>query len=214
MYSCALIRYMLDHVDASANEKLILIALARYTDAEGRCFPSIPTIQRVTGLSRSSVIRGINKLVDENHLARIPSMQRSTTYQFTVLMEDQPMAENSVTVTPEDVVELDTSNIVKMDRASILPTSGVSMTPSFDSFWSAYPRKIAKGHARLAFQRAAKKADPAVIIAAVHKFASLCEGKEKQYIPHAATWLNGERWEDDLDGETSESLDWSIANEF
>jgi hypothetical protein len=30
-------------------------------------------------------------------------------------------------------------------------------------------------------------------------------GTEKQYIPHPSTWLNGERWEDDLESEKAET---------
>jgi hypothetical protein len=36
-------------------------------------------------------------------------------------------------------------------------------------------------------------------MAAVILFSAAMEGKEKQYIPHPTTWLNGERWEDDIE---------------
>jgi len=30
-------------------------------------------------------------------------------------------------------------------------------------------------------------------------YVQTLEGKDKQYIPHLATWLNGERWEDEVE---------------
>jgi hypothetical protein len=66
----------------------------------------------------------------------------------------------------------------------------------FEEFWKAYPRKVARGSASRAFAKAVKKASPATIIEAVKLFASVCAGREPEFIPHAATWLNAERWSD------------------
>ena len=88
------------------------------------------------------------------------------------------------------------NNITKLNNNT---TWGVSETPTFDDFWNTYPRKIAKGHARLAFERALKKTDAVTILSAAAKFAETVEHKEKQYIPHPTTWLNGERWDDEID---------------
>ena len=89
------------------------------------------------------------------------------------------------------------NNIINLEEY-ILP-SGVTQTLPFDAFWDLYPRKVAKGHARLAFKKACDKVKPETIMDAVKKFAAAVEGKEKQYIPHPTTWLNGERWDDDID---------------
>lgn len=64
------------------------------------------------------------------------------------------------------------------------------------SFWPSYPRKVGKGAARRAFETACGKTSPETIIAAVKAFAAQCVGKDENYIPHAATWLNAERWQD------------------
>lgn len=71
----------------------------------------------------------------------------------------------------------------------------------FDEFYTRYPRKVGKGAARKAFARALKIASLEEIIEglenSVHYWES--EGTEKQFIPHPATWLNGERWCDELE---------------
>ncbi len=66
----------------------------------------------------------------------------------------------------------------------------------FEAFWKAYPRKVGKGSARKAWQRAITLSRPDTIISAVirQKFNS-----RERFIPHPATWLNAERWFDDVD---------------
>jgi uncharacterized protein YdaU (DUF1376 family) len=66
---------------------------------------------------------------------------------------------------------------------------------SFDRFWAAYPRKEAKKGARRAWQNLSAENRTAAI-AAVPAFSAKMARKEERYIPHAATWLNGERFED------------------
>jgi len=63
----------------------------------------------------------------------------------------------------------------------------------FDEFWSKYPRKVAKKAARLAYQRALKIATHSEIMEGVRGI----QFTELQFCPHAATWLNGERWGDE-----------------
>jgi hypothetical protein len=71
---------------------------------------------------------------------------------------------------------------------------------TFEDFWKQYPRRVAKKDAFRAWQRI--KPD-------VHqKLMSALEQQRKSehwsspsYIPYPATWLNGERWEDELDGD-------------
>lgn len=46
-------------LDMSAKEKLVLISLARFADDSGKCFPSLPTLERVTGMD----IRTLRKSV-------------------------------------------------------------------------------------------------------------------------------------------------------
>lgn len=71
----------------------------------------------------------------------------------------------------------------------------------FDRFWAAYPRHENKQAARKAFA----KVDPdeellLAILTAIEKQKSSSQWQENggQYIPHPATWLNGRRWEDEL----------------
>ena len=67
----------------------------------------------------------------------------------------------------------------------------------FDEFWQAYPRKIGKGAARKAYARALRITDHDTIMGALSDQRPAMEAKESKFIPHASTWLNQERWEDE-----------------
>jgi uncharacterized protein YdaU (DUF1376 family) len=71
--------------------------------------------------------------------------------------------------------------------------------PLFDRFWSLYPRKVSKSGAQKAWKAATKKIDPLVIIEGLELHLQDLIEKPKQFIPHAATWLNEERWADELE---------------
>ena len=72
---------------------------------------------------------------------------------------------------------------------------------SFSSFWSAYPRKVGKGQAQKAYAKAIRKAEPEVILARLEVWKASKDFPEVGFVPHASTWLNGERWLDELGDE-------------
>ena len=70
----------------------------------------------------------------------------------------------------------------------------------FDLFWQAYPKKQNKGGAKKAWSRIKPTAELFEKIMAALELAKKSEQWRKdkgQFIPYPATWLNGERWEDD-----------------
>lgn len=84
-------------------------------------------------------------------------------------------------------------------NSSSPPKIGSDDDPDFVIFWNHWPRKIGKGQARSAWRSALKKTDAATIIERVKVFAANCRGKDMKFIPHASTWLNGERWDDEIE---------------
>lgn len=71
----------------------------------------------------------------------------------------------------------------------------------FSQFWSAYPKKQGKAAARKAFDKALRKSDPQTLLNAMEaqKRSDQWTRDGGRYIPLASTWLNGERWNDELD---------------
>ena len=70
---------------------------------------------------------------------------------------------------------------------------------SFATFYELYPKKVGKGQASKAYKAALKKADAATILSGLRRHLPVWEGTERQFIPNPSTWLNGERWGDDVE---------------
>jgi hypothetical protein len=78
-----------------------------------------------------------------------------------------------------------------------------SKPPSrFDEFWAAYPRKVGRKAAQKAFDKLAPNTEllTTILAALVAQAASPKWLMEPQFIPHASTWINGQRWEDAVEG--------------
>lgn len=69
---------------------------------------------------------------------------------------------------------------------------------TFEDFWKLYPRKVAKAEAMKAWAKV-KEEDRIKAIEALPNHSRLWEDRDKQFIPHAATWIRGMRWEDEID---------------
>jgi hypothetical protein len=74
----------------------------------------------------------------------------------------------------------------------------------FAEFWAAYPRKVDKARAEKAFK--ALKVDEELLGVMLESLANSAttEAWTKdggKFIPHAATWLRGRRWEDELEAD-------------
>jgi hypothetical protein len=71
-------------------------------------------------------------------------------------------------------------------------------SPLFDSFWAAYPRKKAKKDALKAWHQVdgdekAEQLTAAITLQTENEFRF----REEDRVPHAASWLRGERWNDE-----------------
>ena len=96
------------------------------------------------------------------------------------------------------MLESATSVSPPKSRSKQLPILGGDHK-SFDLFWAVYPRKVAKKKAIQAWIKLAP--DPSLIdliVTDVEQRISSAEWRKEngQFIPHPATYLNGERWKD------------------
>lgn len=75
---------------------------------------------------------------------------------------------------------------------------------AFDRVWAVWPKKTSKKVARLRFAASAKRhpqGEPGLTADIVeHARAYVQHAHPVQFVPMLSTWLNGERWQDDLPG--------------
>lgn len=95
-------------------------------------------------------------------------------------------------------IEYNTSNIysAKFDK-----------NDAFKRFWSVYPRHTNKKKAFDVFVK--KCTDETVlqkILSAVVDYKETEQWQNERFIPHASTWLNGERWEDEINPASKSNL--------
>lgn len=111
----------------------------------------------------------------------------------------------------EKELEKELKDIVQVDCTSPTPISPTKELiiqndlPSFDvknafnSFWEAYPRHVNKAKALEKFKVKCKtKMMYDCIMTGLKKQKPTKQWQEIQYIPHPTTWLNGERWNDEI----------------
>lgn len=82
----------------------------------------------------------------------------------------------------------------------LFPLSQCGPSQGFDEWFAFYPRRVAKAEALKAYMQQLRRGFIAVdMVQGAKCFAEMCrmKGTEPDYIPHPATWLRGERWQDE-----------------
>jgi uncharacterized protein YdaU (DUF1376 family) len=88
------------------------------------------------------------------------------------------------------------------NQNQVIPLTPKGVEPAgFAEFWNAYPNHSAKANAVKAWGKVPAELHPAILAAVESQKQSAAWTKDDgQYVPHAATWLNGKRWEDGTAG--------------
>jgi DNA-binding MarR family transcriptional regulator len=164
--------------------KLLLVALADRADKErGQCWPSLSRLCEDTEMSKASVTRRLSYLEQQGFVHRTQRDQSSTLYTL-------PLTEPTMSLT-------ETPPCLSQRHKPISNNLSENQDIMFEDFWQVYPKKVGKGQARIAFRSAIKKATKDELISSAQAFAQQHAATDKQFVPHASTWLNGERWLDE-----------------
>ena len=164
--------------------KLLLVALADRADKErGQCWPSLSRLCEDTEMSKASVTRRLSYLEQRGFVHRTQRDQSSTLYTL-------PLTELTMSLT-------ETPPCLSQRHKPISNNLSENQDIMFEDFWQVYPKKVGKGQARIAFRSAIKKATKDELISSAQAFAQQHAATDKQFVPHASTWLNGERWLDE-----------------
>lgn len=84
----------------------------------------------------------------------------------------------------------------------------------FSDWYAIYPRKVARMDAEKAWKKLTSVQQQAAIDAiSMHVKKWLADGTDRQYIPHPASWLNGHRWEDEIEIEAPKTSNWRQSEE-
>jgi hypothetical protein len=100
----------------------------------------------------------------------------------------------------EEIIQIDHSedhsDISPSTDLELIPAATIEPSSSFDDFWAAWPRKDGKKAATLAWAKAIRRVPATLIVDAARTYSTSLYRPAKQFVPHGATWLNGDRWND------------------
>ena len=123
-------------------------------------------------------------------------------YTYNMLPQTEPTAELQAELQTEPPFIYSNTNIQSNKKQN--KTKQINLSDSetgFDVFWEHYPRHEGKAKARESFIKALRKGvklDELVAAIEKHKQSAQWQKDGGQYIPHPTTWLNQQRWEDEM----------------
>jgi hypothetical protein len=194
-------------------ELLVLLALADFCNDAGECWPAVASIARKARMDERSVRRILRKLEGAGWLTSDIGGGRHGCSRYTINPDKEPPGHNvppdkmnrkpgqnepetRTPVSPEP--SLNHQEPSKRERGRAGVTLAHKPRPDgFAEFWERYPRKVGKGAAQKAYAKAIAKAGHDDLMFGLSQQMASLTAKDPQYIPHPATWLNAERWNDE-----------------
>ncbi|MBA1195757.1 helix-turn-helix domain-containing protein [Pseudomonas plecoglossicida] len=201
----------LDH-SLSTNEKVMLVEISSLEDEVRGCYATNAHFAAFFGLSVSRVSEIISGLA-ERGLIKVEQIREGKRVIERRLRISNPFdkpktpSENAANPfgkdgePPSENTQGSNTPMSNTKRVNNVRASGGETDAEFERFWKLYPKKKGRKDALKAWNKLKPDADlQVVMITALAKHcASLDWIKSNgQYIPNASTWLNGERWQDEL----------------
>ena len=210
--------------------KTMYAILCDYAADKDHCWPSQATLAKRLSCSISSVKNYLAELVREKLISIKREQYRSSVYY---LLRPEELPQKQVTNFADKQSEAGChetksgylNNLSKQRKEKYSPLSphmpgetvnpvrrmvrtpaagGVSSSlPDFESVWAMYPKKEAKGFARMAWLKLVRSGQlPSLpeLHAAIRRFASSENWQREQgrFVPQLGNWLRGQRWLDSV----------------
>ena len=176
----------------NSTDKLILIILANFTDAENTCYPSHKKIAELCECSTDTVIRSLKRLKELNFIDVEKRFQltqnnnhRQTSNIYKLLIDTQ-----SQIATPPPM----------QNATPITYHNKKEYSKEFEIFWKEYPNRPNDNKFRASQKFCVimknKEIDFELLLKRTVLFAKSQAGKDEKFIPHAKTWLSQKRYND------------------
>jgi hypothetical protein len=138
----------------------------------------------------------MNATLGKFHTTEIPQGGNSAD-KYPLLINEIPFNGNEILMRDQRREEFVLSSKIQVELNDARAKTEIEMQSAasdFETFYSAYPRKVSKTNAEKAWKK--QKCVLSEVMPSLQKQMKLWN--DPQFIPHPATWLNGRRWEDDL----------------
>ncbi len=212
---------LVKHGKLSPGSKLTYGRLARFAGKDGRCYPSLATLGKELGVSRDQARRYLRELGSADlikiTLRTTVSGDPDTSqvlFLWHVLFEAEgvvaemppgvvaemlpPPSKNAPTVVADLRGGVVADLLPKESQGKRVKEENNSFDRWFAEFWQLYPRKVGKLDALKAAKSKAKtEALQTEILAGLRAHVPEYQSRERNFIPHPATFLNKGYWADE-----------------
>jgi len=176
----------------NSTDKLILIILSNFTDAENTCYPSHKKIAELCKFSTDTVIRSLKRLkelnfieVEKRYKLTQNNNHRQTSNIYELLIDTQ-----SQIATPPPM----------QNATPITYHNKKEYSKEFEIFWKEYPNRPNDNKfgasQKFCVIMKNKEIDFELLLKRTVLFAKSQSGKDERFIPHANTWLSQKRFND------------------
>jgi predicted transcriptional regulator len=159
----------------------------------------VKEIQKNFAEGRDRIYKSLDELIDLGYVTK-QRLRENGRFSGTVyhvgLPDNSPLTDLPDTALPDTATPTHTNKEVNKKEKK-----KKKYTDQFIEWYDLYPRKKGKRNAQKAYKKALKEAEHDDLVAGLRKQVRVWEdeGKEEQYIPYPATWLNGGHWMDEFD---------------
>lgn len=211
---------------ANSTQKSIILLVCRYTYGFQRksCHMSVTFISNACGVSKRTVTSEMQNLIEMKVIKVVSPSTYTLSREISLnknyeqwgcidiqQVKNTSTGEADFTSTGEADFTQERNNINKNLNKNIKK----EYTCSFEQFWSAYPKKTAKSTALRAWEKLKPDMElVSKILEALEKQKNTSQWQKEngQFIPYPATWLNGKRWEDELE-QCQKPIDYNWGTE-
>ncbi|MEQ1755281.1 MAG: helix-turn-helix domain-containing protein [Micropepsaceae bacterium] len=199
------------------NARLLAVVIADFINSKsGVAYPSQKRLAEILGLSTRTIMNLLPQIVERGHIEITPGNGRGHASEYRLKDEADftlfyAKGCNAVHPSQSERVKPDALKGEIRRRERVKPASHQPVEynqlkepveyihGTFDEFWEVYPRRVSRGAAQRAFQKALKRSQAKVIMDGATRYAIERKGQDTKYTKHPATWLNGDCWEDEPD---------------
>ena len=183
--------------------KIVLYWLAdHHNGTTGLCIPSQKRLAELCEMTDRSVRTHLDTLqtlglIQVIERKRDNGSQTSNEYKLLFDVQNLPTHMEKISSPPMQNFPTHNLGINNLGNKPISSSDDDGVDYYFDQLWEEYPRKVGKAQAKKAFKTASKKINFYDLLPKYMAYVLTLKGKDEQFIPHLATWLNGERWNDE-----------------
>jgi hypothetical protein len=196
----------------SATGFVMAYRIAKFFNRDsGEAWPAQPTLAAAMRMDTRSVRRLCDQLEAAGHLTIIASSGRGHSCRYRPVLHaepDQNEPEREAESEPESEIEtaIDAPAPEPQD-SELFPDSETApkparrakqdLTADFEAWWLQYPRKVSKGAARKAYDKARKSATADELELGAMRYSAIRSSEDPTYTKHPSTWLNNKCWLDE-----------------